>query len=96
MLCMSCVMAEQVSDPEELRGLKEEDDSKKNTEDEITGDDNNASRGVKAPCAPTSMADFADAIEYDSGLPDAKEQADAMRAFGEGKLTYAQMRELCG
>jgi hypothetical protein len=41
---------------------------------------------------------FADQFEaaYTGVIEDAKEQADAMRAFASGQLTYAQMRELCG
>lgn len=48
--------------------------------------------------AVVSVNEFADtfAVTYLGILPDAQEQADAMKSFASGKMTYAQMRELCG
>ena len=43
---------------------------------------------------------FANAIQNDTGMrsmiPDIDEQADALKKFAEGKLSYAEMRGLCG
>lgn len=50
--------------------------------------------------ADTTLTSFADAIQKDEGMrkqiPDIDEQADALRRFAEGKMTYAEMRSLCG
>lgn len=47
-----------------------------------------------------NLTQFADAIQQDSGMraqiPDIDNQADAIRRFAEGKLSYAEMRSLCG
>lgn len=43
---------------------------------------------------------FANAIQQDAGMrkviPDIDQQADALRRFAEGKMSYAEMRTLCG
>lgn len=50
--------------------------------------------------ADTTLTSFADAIQQDAGMrrqiPDIDEQSDALRRFAEGKMTYAEMRMLCG
>jgi hypothetical protein len=51
--------------------------------------------------APTnSLTDFADAIQKDAGMraqiPDIDRQADGLRGFAEGKLSYSEMRSICG
>jgi hypothetical protein len=47
-----------------------------------------------------NITQFADAIQRDPGMrasiPDIDNQADALRRFAEGKMTYAEMRSLCG
>lgn len=53
---------------------------------------------------PASVAEsplaFAEAIQKDPEMrrmiPDIDEQADAMKRFAQGKLSYAEMRSLCG
>lgn len=51
------------------------------------------------PADPT-LTQFADAIQSDPGMrkqiPDIDEQASALKKFAEGKLSYAEMRSLCG
>jgi hypothetical protein len=48
----------------------------------------------------TDLLGFATAIENDPGMrkqiPDINVQADALKRFAEGKLTYFEMRSLCG
>ena len=50
--------------------------------------------------ADTNLTSFADAIQKDPGMraniPDIDNQADALRRFAEGKMSYAEMRSLCG
>ena len=50
--------------------------------------------------ANTSLTSFADAIQKDpdmrANIPDIDNQADALRRFAEGKMSYAEMRSLCG
>lgn len=47
-----------------------------------------------------SPATFAEALSRDPAMramiPDIDEQAEAMKKFSEGKLSYAEMRSLCG
>lgn len=49
---------------------------------------------------PNSLSAFANAIQKDAGMraqiPDIDQQADGLRRFAEGKLSYAEMRSLCG
>lgn len=50
---------------------------------------------------PTSdLTAFANAIQKDPGMrkmiPDIDQQADALRRFADGKMSYAEMRSLCG
>ena len=49
---------------------------------------------------PTDLKGFAEAIQKDPGMrstiPDIDEQASALKRFAEGKMTYAEMRSLCG
>ncbi len=50
---------------------------------------------------PTNnLTEFANALQNDAGMrqsiPDIDDQADAMRRFAEGKMSYAEMRSLCG
>jgi len=49
---------------------------------------------------PLEISAFADAIQKDPGMrariPDIDAQASALKRFAEGKLTYAEMRSLCG
>ena len=49
---------------------------------------------------PNNIVDFANAIQKDEGMrkqiPDIDQQADAMRKFASGNLSYAEMRSLCG
>ncbi len=49
---------------------------------------------------PTELSAFADAIQKDPGMrssiPDIDEQASALKRFAEGKMSYAEMRSLCG
>ena len=54
-----------------------------------------------ASVPPTNdLPDFANAIQKDAGMraqiPDIDNQADALRRFAEGKMSYAEMRSLCG
>ena len=48
----------------------------------------------------TDLKGFADAIQQDAGMrkaiPDIDQQADALRRFADGKMSYAEMRTLCG
>jgi hypothetical protein len=37
-----------------------------------------------------------DIAEASRGVPGFEGQADAMKRFSEGKMTYAEMRSLCG
>ena len=57
-------------------------------------------RFINSLPANTSLTSFADAIQKDAGMrqqiPDIDEQADALRRFAEGKMSYAEMRSLCG
>lgn len=52
------------------------------------------------PAATTNLTTFANAIQNDAGMrkqiPDIDQQADALKRFAEGKMTYAEMRSLCG
>jgi hypothetical protein len=47
-----------------------------------------------------NLTTFANAIQNDPGMraqiPDIDEQADALKRFAEGKMSYAEMRSLCG
>ena len=47
-----------------------------------------------------TLTQFADAIQNDPSMrnqiPDMDEQASALRQFADGKLTYSEMRRLCG
>jgi hypothetical protein len=49
---------------------------------------------------PLELSAFADAIQKDAGMrariPDIDAQASALKRFAEGKLSYAEMRSLCG
>ena len=50
---------------------------------------------------PTNnLMEFANALQRDEGMrqsiPDIDDQADAMQRFAEGKMSYAEMRSLCG
>ena len=51
------------------------------------------------PTKPT-LVEFANGIQKDEGMrktiPDIDNQADALRRFAEGKMSYAEMRGLCG
>jgi hypothetical protein len=54
-----------------------------------------------ASVPPTAnLTVFANAIQNDVGMrqqiPDIDNQADALRRFAEGKMSYAEMRSLCG
>ena len=54
-----------------------------------------------ASVPPTNdLTAFANAIQKDAGMraqiPDIDNQADALRRFAEGKMSYAEMRSLCG
>jgi hypothetical protein len=54
-----------------------------------------------ASAPPTdNLTAFANAIQQDAGMraqiPDIDNQADALRRFAEGKMSYAEMRSLCG
>jgi hypothetical protein len=53
-----------------------------------------------SPTASANPLDFATALQQDPGMrqqiPDIDEQADALKRFAEGKMTYAEMRSLCG
>lgn len=46
------------------------------------------------------LNEFANAIQKDEGMraliPDIDQQAEAMRKFASGKMSYAEMRSLCG
>ena len=48
----------------------------------------------------TDLRGFATAIQQDAGMrkaiPDIDQQADALRRFADGKMSYAEMRTLCG
>ena len=48
----------------------------------------------------TGLTQFANAIQKDPGMraqiPDIDNQANALRRFAEGKMSYAEMRSLCG
>jgi hypothetical protein len=50
--------------------------------------------------ANASLNQFTDSIEKDKGMrnmiPDMGQQVDALRRFAEGKMSYAEMRSLCG
>jgi len=50
--------------------------------------------------ADTNLMTFAKAIQTDAGMraqiPDIDTQADALTRFAEGKMSYAEMRSLCG
>ena len=54
-----------------------------------------------ASTPPTdNLVEFANALQQDPGMrrqiPDIDEQAAALKRFAEGKLSYAEMRSLCG
>ncbi len=57
-------------------------------------------RFINSLPADTSLMSFANAIQKDAGMraqiPDIDNQADALKRFAEGKMTYAEMRSLCG
>jgi len=48
----------------------------------------------------SSLLDFANAIQTDPAMraqiPDIDTQSEALKKFAEGKMTYAEMRSLCG
>jgi hypothetical protein len=50
--------------------------------------------------ATSDLTQFATAIQNDSGMrkmiPNIDEQADALKRFADGKMSYAEMRSLCG
>jgi hypothetical protein len=50
--------------------------------------------------ANASLSQFTDSLEKNKEMrnmiPDMDQQVDAMRKFAEGKLSYAEMRSLCG
>jgi hypothetical protein len=60
----------------------------------------NVDRFLSTVPPSANITQFADAIQNDPGMrasiPDIDEQADALRRFAEGKLTYFEMRSLCG
>ena len=60
----------------------------------------NVDRFLSTVPPSANLTQFADAIQQDAGMraqiPDIDNQADALRRFAEGKLTYAEMRSLCG
>lgn len=53
-----------------------------------------------SPAVLTDLNLFADAIQNNPGMraqiPDIDEQSDALRRFAAGKMSYAEMRSLCG
>ncbi len=52
------------------------------------------------PAVLSDLHHFADAIQSNpvmrATIPDIDDQADALRRFADGKLSYAEMRSLCG
>ena len=50
--------------------------------------------------ATPNLTEFANAIQTDPGMramiPDIDQQADALKRFASGKMSYAEMRSLCG
>lgn len=60
----------------------------------------NVDRFLSTVPPSANITQFADAIQHDPGMraqiPDIDQQADALRRFAEGKLTYFEMRSLCG
>jgi hypothetical protein len=57
-------------------------------------------RFISSLPADTNLMTFAKAIQTDAGMraqiPDIDTQADALTSFAEGKMSYAEMRSLCG
>lgn len=55
---------------------------------------------AKPPSTTNNMLDFVTALQNDpmarQAIPNIDEQATAMRNFAAGKLSYAEMRALCG
>ena len=62
--------------------------------------DNFITQNAKNADVLANPAAFADAIAKDPAMramiPDIDEQASALKKFSEGKLSYAEMRSLCG
>ncbi len=60
----------------------------------------NVDRFLSTVPPSANITQFADAIQRDPGMrasiPDIDQQADALRRFAEGKMSYAEMRSLCG
>lgn len=60
----------------------------------------NTDRFLNSLPANADLRTFANAIQQDPGMraqiPDIDNQADALRRFAEGKMSYAEMRSLCG
>jgi len=60
----------------------------------------NVDRFLSTVPPSANITQFADAIQKDPGMrasiPDIDNQADALRRFAEGKMSYAEMRSLCG
>jgi hypothetical protein len=60
----------------------------------------NTDRFINSLPPNSDLRTFANAIQNDAGMraqiPDIDEQADALRRFAEGKMSYAEMRSLCG
>lgn len=60
----------------------------------------NVDRFLSTVPPSANIQQFADAIQQDAGMraqiPDIDNQADALRRFAEGKLSYSEMRSLCG
>jgi hypothetical protein len=60
----------------------------------------NVDRFLSTVPPSANLTQFANAIQQDPGMraqiPDLDNQADALRRFAEGKLSYGEMRSLCG
>lgn len=60
----------------------------------------NVDRFLSTVPPSANLTSFANAIQNDPGMraniPDIDNQADALKRFAEGKLSYAEMRSLCG
>jgi hypothetical protein len=60
----------------------------------------NVDRFINTLPSDTNLMSFANAIQKDPGMrasiPDIDNQADALKRFAEGKMSYAEMRSLCG
>ncbi len=60
----------------------------------------NVDRFLSSVPPSANLTQFANAIQNDPGMraqiPDIDQQADALKRFAEGKLTYFEMRSLCG